>query len=67
MSDPDRSVPEEETEKSDAAREARRKRRLAQVFGDVLPDGTRDERPDAWGDRDPGDEWLRSQVPPHHG
>ena len=54
------------------AEEWRRKRRLAEVFGDVLPETTRDEREDG-GARDgarPGSEndaWLRSQVPPHHG
>jgi hypothetical protein len=48
-----------------------RRKRLAEVFGDVLPDTTSDERePDrSSGDAadDPGDRWLRSQVPPHHG
>jgi hypothetical protein len=45
-----------------------RRRRLASVFGEVLPDQTSDDRGDAWGDRDAdGDEWLRRQVPPHHG
>ena len=47
--------------------EAARKRRLDEVFGDVLPETTSDERDD----RDPGDDasdrWLREQVPPHHG
>ncbi len=45
-----------------------RRKRLAAVFGDVLPDTTEDER-------EPGDPagevgsdaWLRAQVPPHHG
>ncbi len=55
-----------------------RRRRLAAVFGDVLPETTSDERsdrpagagagtaedPDA---EDPNDAWLRAQVPPHHG
>ncbi len=45
-----------------------RRRRRARVFGDVLPDRTEDERPDAWGERDTSsEEWLRRQVPPHHG
>lgn len=49
------------------AHAARRKRR-ARVFGDVLPEATSDERGDAWGDRDTdADDWLRRQVPPHHG
>ena len=49
-----------------------RRKRLAAVFGDSLPDTTSDER-------DPGeaaassseesasDRWLKQQVPPHHG
>jgi hypothetical protein len=46
---------------------ARRKRR-AQVFGEVLPEATSDDRGDAWGDREgDAEEWLRRQVPPHHG
>lgn len=52
-----------------------RRKRLAAVFGDVLPDTTRDEREPGAG-RDEGasedsenskDAWLRAQVPPHHG
>ncbi len=52
-----------------------RRRRLAEIFGDVLPDTTRDER-DAGsagaGRKDPdadtaSDRWLKAQVPPHHG
>ena len=48
-----------------------RRRRLAAVFGEVLPETPRDERdPDARprdaGD-DAGDTWLKEQVPPHHG
>ncbi len=47
-----------------------RKRRLAEVFGDVLPDTTSDERdpaeaPESSGDS--SDTWLKEQVPPHHG
>jgi len=44
-----------------------RKRRLAAVFGDVLPETTSDER-DACADETPStDAWLKAQVPPHHG
>jgi len=46
-----------------------RRRRLRAVFGDVLPETTSDERDTPGEDaaaRD-GDEWLRAQVPPHHG
>jgi hypothetical protein len=46
-----------------------RRKRLAEVFGDALPDTTSDERDP---EKSPGDEsatdrWLKSQVPPHHG
>jgi hypothetical protein len=50
-----------------------RRRRLAEVFGDVLPDTTSDERePDpgeskSSGSDDKAEAWLREQVPPHHG
>lgn len=48
--------------------EWRRKRRLAEIFGDVEPDATSDDRDEP--SRDEGDaseRWLKSQVPPHHG
>ena len=54
----------------EAHREAERKRRLAEVFGDVLPETTSDERDpadEADGSADRGDTWLKEQVPPHHG
>ncbi len=55
-----------EPDQKDAERA--RRRRVAEVFGDVLPDTTSDERDErdgaASGDRDG---WLRAQVPPHHG
>jgi hypothetical protein len=48
-----------------------RRRRLAAVFGDVLPETTSDERdpetPAEASGEDAGDRWLRAQVPPHHG
>jgi hypothetical protein len=50
--------------------DAERKRRLAEVFGDVLPETTSDERdPEAADVRDEAarDAWYRDQVPPHHG
>ena len=47
-------------------REARR-RRLAEVFGDVLPDQTSDDAAEPEAATDRGEEWLRRQVPPHHG
>ncbi|TWP49925.1 hypothetical protein FKR81_22060 [Lentzea tibetensis] len=42
-----------------------RRRRLAEVFGDVLPETTSDERgSDAEPDRE---SWYRENRPPHHG
>ena len=57
--------PDKKSELTPAERAAR-KRRLAEVFGDVLPEQTRD---DQGGDAETGtsDDWLRAQVPPHHG
>ena len=43
-----------------------RRRRLAEVFGDVLPEQTSDDT-DAGGRSGSNEEWLRRQVPPHHG
>ena len=54
----------------EARRGAERKRRLAEVFGDVLPETTTDERDpgsDGRGDESARDTWYRDQVPPHHG
>jgi len=47
-----------------------RRRRLAEGFGDSLPDTTSDERDaeDRPGDAAKrSDTWLEEQVPPHHG
>ncbi|WP_203337319.1 hypothetical protein [Nocardioides limicola] len=48
---------------------AQRRARLAKVFGEVLPETTSDERGESDEDeRGSGtDEWLKAQVPPHHG
>lgn len=35
-------------------------------FGPVLPDRSRDEESNAWGDHEDDDERLRREVPPHH-
>jgi hypothetical protein len=50
----------------DAAREAARRRRLAEVFGEVLPDTTRDDRAPRDADQD-RESWYRANRPPHHG
>ncbi len=47
-------------------REARR-RRLAEVFGEVLPEQTSDDATEPETSTDRSEEWLRRQVPPHHG
>ena len=45
-----------------------RRRRLAEVFGEVLPDQTSDDRDLPSREGEGGhEEWLRRQVPPHHG
>lgn len=61
----------EETAQDRDAREAaraerERKRRLAEIFGEVLPEGTRDDAEEP-GEGRTSEEWLRRQVPPHHG
>ena len=45
----------------------RRRRRLADVFGDVLPEQTSDDVAEPETEPEGTDEWLRRQVPPHHG
>ncbi|WP_166391020.1 hypothetical protein [Nocardioides ochotonae] len=44
-----------------------RRKRLAEVFGETLPETTRDEREPEPGQDRGNDAWLRAQVPPHHG
>ncbi|QCX28551.1 hypothetical protein [Nocardioides jishulii] len=48
----------------------KKRRRLAEIFGDVLPATTSDERdPDsrAATKESASEAWLKRQVPPHHG
>jgi hypothetical protein len=65
----DRSRSERRSERPGDEPEWKRRKRLAAVFGDVLPETTQDERDtDAREDDDVAQErWLRNQVPPHHG
>ena len=44
-----------------------RRRRLAEVFGDVLPETSSDERPEGADDTRRDDTWYRENRPPHHG
>ena len=66
----DDPTPDEPESPTTDESEWQRRQRLAAVFGDVLPDTTSDERdadaaPES--DDDAQDQWLRRQVPPHHG
>lgn len=61
-----------ERESTDPRAEAERRRRLAEIFGDVIPEQTSDDADEgAASDRRTGEkaqeDWLKSQVPPHHG
>jgi hypothetical protein len=45
------------------------RRRLAEIFGDTMPDVTRDELDDlrpADRQRERDEEWYRANRPPHH-
>lgn len=56
--------------REELAAQAERQRRIAAIFGDPLPERPRDECAEARGDDQSSareDDWLRSQVPPHHG
>lgn len=64
---------EEQTEREQTERErspsevAAQRRRLDEIFGDTLPEATRDDRVGR-DEADPGrDDRLRRDVPPHHG
>lgn len=57
------STPEDELTPQERAA---RRRRLAEVFGDVLPEQTRDDASERT-DESSSEEWLKRQVPPHHG
>lgn len=59
--------PAETSPETDPSAEWERRKRRAEIFGDVLPDTTRDERDDTPRRESDSDRWLREQVPPHHG
>jgi hypothetical protein len=63
---PDSGTAEQPRRLSAEEREARR-RRLAEVFGEELPEQTSDDTDDSQPLSEGSDEWLRRQVPPHHG
>ncbi len=50
-------------------REIERRRRAAELLGDLLPDATSDDTDEGWGEHPAptsDDDYLRD-VPPHHG
>lgn len=49
------------------SREPSRRRKLAEVFGQVLPETTSDEQRAASSDPDASERWYRQNRPPHHG
>lgn len=49
--------------------EVERRRRAAELLGELLPGTSRDETAEGWGEKDAAsrdDDYLRD-VPPHHG
>ena len=66
QAEPDPENPDQTRVLSATEREARR-RRLAEVFGEVLPEQTSDDAEESRPPSEGSDEWLRRQVPPHHG
>jgi hypothetical protein len=63
---PEPGTPNEPRGLTAGEREARR-RRLAEVFGEELPEQTSDDADESRTPSEGSDEWLRRQVPPHHG
>jgi hypothetical protein len=63
LGEPERAGPE----LGDAVRAAARRRRLAEVFGDVLPEATSDDRSESGAPAGADDRWYTENRPPHHG
>jgi hypothetical protein len=61
------------SEEPTARERAERRRRLAEIFGEVLPEQTTDDSDEAADraerrqEQQAQEAWLKSQVPPHHG
>jgi hypothetical protein len=63
LGEPEQAGPE----LGDAVRAAARRRRLAEVFGDVLPEATSDDRSESGPPAGADDRWYTENRPPHHG
>lgn len=57
----------EPAHRQDDAGERARRRRLAEIFGEDVPELVRDDVDSARSTGGSKDDWLREQVPPHHG
>ena len=67
----DETPGESRTGEPTARERAERRRRLAEIFGEVLPEQTSDDaaggREDRRTEEQAQEDWLKRQVPPHHG
>jgi hypothetical protein len=52
---------------TESARETARRRRLADLLGDVLPETTADDRPEPGPETRSDERWYLENRPPHHG
>ncbi|WP_332643952.1 hypothetical protein [Aeromicrobium sp.] len=62
-------MPSPESEPELTEKEVARRRRAAELLGDLIPDTTSDDTDEGWGERaapTSDEEYLRD-VPPHHG
>jgi hypothetical protein len=70
VSHPDAAEPAREptqrVTRPDPAERARSRRRLAEVFGEVLPETTGDDRPELGAPADAEERWYNENRPPHH-
>ena len=66
MGDDTDHAPDETADQVAAARRAARRRMLDDVFGEVLPEVTRDEIDGGQSRAVDLDQWYRDNRPPHH-
>lgn len=58
--------PPAKPDRGDPVEVARRRRRLAEVFGEVLPEATGDDQPERGADERADERWYLENRPPHH-